>query len=163
MRREQTGRALMGLTMVAGVLAGAMAVLALYRLRDDPVSSLGEAYRIAAFLQPVPYLAAAVLAVRLRHRPAIVAFILAAVAACGGFGWWWLSALAEVRRIENEPVRRHALGNILPDAEGEFGAVVAFLWPAVVAAVVGGLALIGWAAARPARLRRSMKPATATE
>lgn len=141
MRVTGTGRVLMGLTVAA---ASAVAFVALYRLHDDPLPGLGSAFRTAAFLQPIPYLTAAVLAVCLRRRPAILAFTLAAVVGCGAYGWWWLSGLEEVRRVENEPVRRNALGNILPDIEGEAGAAGAFVWPFVAAAVVGGVTLVGW-------------------
>jgi hypothetical protein len=54
--------------------------------------------------------------------------------------------LAEVRRIENEPVRRRALGNLFPDIEGQTGAVGALLWPIVVVVIIGGMTLVGWAA-----------------
>jgi hypothetical protein len=152
----------MGLTVVAASAAGAVAFAALYRLRDDPSPALGEAYRLAAFLQPLPFVAAAAVAVGLRRRPAVLAFTLAAVVGCGAFGGWWLSGPAETRRVENEPVRRNALGNILPDFGGEAGAVEAFLWPVAAAGVVGVLTLIGWATTRNSRPRRAAGPARAT-
>ena len=85
---------------------------------------------------------------RLRRRPAVLGLLLAAAVGCGAFGWFWLSGLADVRRLENEPVRRHALGNILPDIEGQAGAVKAFLWPVAATGLIGGVALVGWAVAR---------------
>src|SRR4051794_6670341 len=117
----RTGRALMWLTIAASGAAGAAAFLALYRLRSDPQPGLGASFRTAALVQPVPFAAAALLAVGLRRRPAILGAVLAAAVGCGAFGWWWLSSLADVRRVENEPVRRRALGNILPDIEGQAG------------------------------------------
>jgi hypothetical protein len=136
----------MWLTIAASGVAGAAAFIALYRLRNDPELGLGAAFRTAAFLQPVPFAVAALLAVVLRRRPAVQGLVLSAAVGCGAFGWWWLSGLADLRRLENEPVRRRALGNILPDIEGQAGVVKAFLWPAVVAGVIGGSAFVGWAA-----------------
>lgn len=146
MRATRTGGAVIGLTLVAALAAGALAFLALYRLRDDPLPGLGSAYRTAAFLQPIPYVAAVAAAAGLRRRPAVVAFLLAGVVGCGAYGAWWLSGLAEIRRVENEPVRRNALGNIFPDIEGEAGAVEAWVWPLVVAVILGGLTFVGWLA-----------------
>jgi hypothetical protein len=150
----------MWLTIAASCAAGAAAFLTLYRLRDDPLPSLGATFRIAAFLQPIPFAAAAILAVCLRRRPEILGYSLAAVIGGGSFGWWWLSGLAELRRIENEPVRRGALGNILPDIEGQVGSVKALLWPVAVVVIIGGLTLIGWAASRRTRgvLERGTRP-----
>ena len=142
----KTGRSLMWLTVAVSRAAGAAAFLALYRLRGDPHPRLGATYRNEAFLQLVPFAGAALLAVCLRRRPVILRFVLAATVGCGAFGWWSLSGLAEVRRKENMPVRRQALGNILPDVEGQAGAVTAFLWPVVAAGVIGGSALVGWLA-----------------
>jgi phosphotransferase system glucose/maltose/N-acetylglucosamine-specific IIC component len=146
MRATNAGHVLTSLTIVAASLAGTLAFLALYRLRDDPIPALGSAYRTAAFLQPIPYVLAIVVAIGLRRRPAVVAFLLAGVVGCGAYGAWWLSGLAEIRRVENEPVRRNALGNIFPDIEGEAGAVEAWVWPLVVAVIVGGLTFVGWLA-----------------
>src|SRR5689334_13935326 len=129
MRGERTGRALMWLTTAASCAAGTVAFLALYRLRGDPLRSLGATFRIAAYLQSTPYAASNILTAGLRHRPRILGFAHAAVIGCGSYGGWWLGGLAEVRRVENEPVRRRSLGNILPDIEGQVGAVRAVLWP----------------------------------
>jgi hypothetical protein len=152
MNNNQLGRVLVGLTMAASIASGAVAFIALYRLRNDPLADLGNTFRFAAFLQPIPFAIAALLAIVVRRRPAIVGTVLVAVTACGVYGWWWLSGLEEIRRIENEPVRRGALGNILPDIEGQAGAVKAILWPLLVVAAIGGAASIAWLATR----RRTM-------
>jgi hypothetical protein len=146
MRGNWAALALAWLLIAASSAAATVAFVCLYELRDDPLPALGSTFRTAAFLQPIPYVAAVALAVGLRRRPAVLAFTLAGVVGCGAYGWWWLSGLAEIRRIENEPVRRNALGNILPDIEGEAGAVKALVWPLVVAVIVGGLTLVGWLA-----------------
>jgi hypothetical protein len=86
-------------TASASAVAGTAAFVALYRLRDDPLPGLGAAYRTAAYLQPLPFAAAALLAVCLRRQPAAMGFVLAAVVGCGGYGWWSLSGLEEVRRV----------------------------------------------------------------
>jgi hypothetical protein len=151
-------RALLWLTVAASAAAGAAAFVALWRLRDDPLPGLGAAFRTAAFLQPVPFAVAAGLAVWGRRRPVVLGHVLAAVVGCGAYGWWWLSGLEEVRRTESEPVRRNALGNILPDIEGEAGAAKALLWPAVVAGVIGASGLAGWAATRRPRPGNGSSP-----
>ncbi len=117
---------------------------------------LGATFRTAAYLQWIPYAATSLLAVGLRRRPDILSFSLAAVIACGSYGWWWFDGLAEVRRRENEPTTRHALGNIAPDLEGQIGAFGALLWPAVVVVSVGIATLVGWAVSR--RAKRSPPP-----
>jgi len=152
--RLGAGRIVMWLTIAASCAAGAASFAALYRLSDDPLPSLGATFRVAAFLQLIPFAAACVLAVCLRRRPDILGFARAGVIGCGLYGWWWLAGLADVRRIENEPVRRRALGNILPDIEGQVGSVEAMFWPIVVVVVIGGATLIGWAVSASIRRGR---------
>jgi hypothetical protein len=62
----------------------------------------------------------------------------------------------EVGGVEIEQVRRHALVMILADFEGQAGAAKAVFWPILVAGVVGGSALIGWAV-----IRRGDRPTAA--
>jgi amino acid transporter len=147
-RRSRLGDALAALTVTACVAAAVAAFVALYRLRNDPNAGLGSMFRFAAYLQLIPFAIAAALALVARRRAAVGGTILIAVIACGVYGWWWFSGLEEVRRFENEPVRRRALGNIFPDIESQAEAVKAMLWPLVVVAVIGGAALIACLATR---------------
>jgi hypothetical protein len=156
-RTEQTGL-LVGLILASAGTAAAVGFVALYRLQDDPIPDLGATYRFAAFLQPIPFVLAAVLAVAGRHRRAVLWGVLVAVVVIGAGGSWWLSGLAEVRRIENEPARRRGLGNIFPDAEGQIGAVVAIVWPVLAAALIGLTALLVWAATRRTRRNPPRRP-----
>jgi hypothetical protein len=150
----------MWLTIAASGAAGAAGFFFLYRLRDDPLPTLGETFRIAAFLQPIPFVAAAILAVFLRRRPWILGIAFAAVVACGVFGGWWLADLAEVRRVENEPTRRRAMGNIFPDLEGQVGAGESFVWPFAAGVIIGVATLVGWATSgRKRRDRESIQHA----
>ncbi len=142
------GPTLLWLTLVASCIAATASFMFLYRLGDDPIPPLGARFQIAAYLQLIPFIEASILAICLRHRPEILKFSLAAVIVCGAFGGWWLSGFAELRRWENEPVTRRALGNILPDLEGQAASVEALLWPGVVIVVIGGATLIGWAISR---------------
>jgi hypothetical protein len=146
MTQRSVGAALALLTVIVAGGGAAASFLVLYDLRDDPMPGLASLFRIDAFLQFLPFALAAILAIALRNRPAILAFTFAATLACGLYGWWWLSEMAEARRFEYQPVRRRALGNLLPDIEGQTGSVKALVWPFVELGAIGIVTLVGWAA-----------------
>jgi len=154
MNGKGTRQTLVWLTLLASCAASVASFLFLFRLRDDPLPSLAERFQFAAYLQPIPYATAIAFALCLRRRLKILKFLFAAVIGCGAFGGWWLGGLAELRRTENEPVRRRALGNILPDIGGQVASVEALLWPFVAIGIIGAATLIGWAQSRNARVVR---------
>jgi hypothetical protein len=142
------GAGIFGVCLIATAVAAVASFMTLFGLQDDPSTTLGTVYRLAAFLQPVPYLAAAAAAVLLRRHARVLVFLLTAVVVCGAFGWWRIVCLADTREWENAPVTRNALGNIAPDSGGYLGAVEVVVWPVVVGLAFGGAIWIGRATRR---------------